>query len=30
MNPKLDGDVVSTNKHIDAAEERLGVTMIQT
>lgn len=30
MDPKLESDVISTNKHIDAAEQRLGVTMIQT
>jgi hypothetical protein len=23
-NPPLDGDIVSTNKHIDAAEDKLG------
>jgi hypothetical protein len=27
--PKLDGDMINTNRHIDAAENQLGTTMIQ-
>lgn len=30
MNPKLDGDVVSTFRHVEQAEDKLGVTMVQT
>lgn len=30
MEPKLDGDVISTVRHIDQAEDKLGVTMVQT
>lgn len=28
MNPKLDQDVISTNQHIEAAEDKLGVPLI--
>ena len=30
MDPKLESDVISTNRHIAAAEDKLGVTMLQT
>ena len=28
MNPKLDQDVISTNQNIEAAEDKLGVPLI--
>jgi|TARA_B110000285_G_scaffold117355_1_gene132993 hypothetical protein len=30
LNPRLDGDVISTNRHLEQAEDKLGETMVQT